>query len=906
MARRGPKLGSLYCFPPVRPGPKCLGPKLWGDDLAMKVLHITHSAQGGAGLAACRAVEACRSAGVDAELLAVRDIPKGSGTLQLEFLQHPKSPKALISSALNDKMQWEYVNESRNIAWSNSLFSIPYPSFDLAKSAFVMAFDVIHLHWVSWLASPRSIAGLLDAGKPVVWTMHDFWPATGGCHYPSGCKQFLETCRKCPQLDDVWSIAYNFFCEKRSQYGGHPNLTIVTPSDWLAGQVAKSAMFSRNQVVTLRNPLDNEIYSPLADRKAARAAIGVGPEDVAIAFGNYDNAEERKGGSILRDAINRVSQRWNEAQAAHNVGRLVLLVFGRTSEMFEGAGVSVLPIGVVAEEARVAAILGACDAYAHPAIEDNYPNTVLESLGVGTPVVGFVAGGLPEMVEDGLTGFLAARGISPAEDAASLATAFERMVAMPKADRERMRVSCRRSVLMNNSYAAIGPQLRDLYRSLAPNALAVTDPEASARRRSILASVAVPACTEMGEKARQFPLGIVMGRMVESVMAPEFPPHELLSAPYLLREPPRRPELAAPSPERRRRILIVRTIHSHHTGSSGPTQFIKHLDPDRFIVREVGVPIGDSLAPRGASDIKRVVRDLGARGFANQGNAIVAELAVLRAALGGEADLIHYIDGDIAGWLTPQLRSLYPDFKARTIATFHQPPAVLRPLLSYKRLRAFDRIVTLCEEQDAFVRDYVGHDRTTTIPHGIDTDAFAPSESPEDVEPTVDRPLRLLAVGRWLRDYRTLREATNILRNAGLPFTMDLVVGPDEMGMDEPGRRYHVNLSDEKLRALYRQSDLLCLPLEDATANNSLLEAAASGLPIVTTRIGGVPDYLPAATAVLTPKGDAAAVAAAVLRLAATPARRAAMRVNVRARALELSWPTIATMHAKLYDEVLA
>ena len=115
----------------------------------------------------------------------------------------PATPlDAALREALHNRLQWEVIPQRRT-AVSNTLLSIPHPGVDPDSAAPFAAADILHLHWTTWALTPRKVAGWLEAGRSLVWTLHDFWPMTGGCHYPAGCEQYRTACMKCPQLDDA-------------------------------------------------------------------------------------------------------------------------------------------------------------------------------------------------------------------------------------------------------------------------------------------------------------------------------------------------------------------------------------------------------------------------------------------------------------------------------------------------------------------------------------------------------------------------------------------------------------------------------------------------------------------------------------------------------------------------------
>jgi glycosyltransferase involved in cell wall biosynthesis len=205
--------------------------------------------------------------------------------------------------------------------------------------------------------------------------------------------------------------------------------------------------------------------------------------------------------------------------------------------------------------------------------------------------------------------------------------------------------------------------------------------------------------------------------------------------------------------------------------------------------------------------------------------------------------------------------------RSRTVVCLHQPPSWLR--LHWRDLSALaglGAIICLSREQ----REYISGacpSPTILIRFGIDHDFFRPAE-----RRNTERSSHLLFVGNWLRDFETLVKAMRQVWNERPTVVLDCVIPhgyrshPALLRLArDPRVRWHAGISSEALRDLYQQAALLFLPLIDAVANNSIVEALASGLPIVTTNVGGTADYIPEAAGQLCPPDDADAHARAVL-----------------------------------------
>ena len=403
-----------------------IGIKSW----EMKIVILnTSDRTGGAAVAAGRLGKALEQAGIQVDKLVRKD------TWLNRFRFYWERLIIFLCNHLNRK----------------NLFavSIANTGTDLLGHPLVEEADIIHLHWINQgFLSLRDIERLVKLNKPIVWTMHDMWPCTGICHHARDCEKFQMICESCFFLKSKGKdLSTSVFDKKLSLYK-EANITFVGCSRWLSGKAKKSYLLRDKTVLSIPNPIDTEVYHPM-DQDMTRELLGLPSGKRLLLFGALNVTDKRKGIDYLIEALRKIEKQDVE-----------LVVFGQAKDDIRGLfPVSIHSMGYLSDESKIVALYNAVDMFITSSLEENLPNTIMESMACGTPCVGFEIGGIPEMIDHKINGYVASY-----KDASDLANGIRWV--LEHEDQQALSDACVKKVQENYTEEVVAKQYMALYKRL--------------------------------------------------------------------------------------------------------------------------------------------------------------------------------------------------------------------------------------------------------------------------------------------------------------------------------------------------------------------------------------------------------------------------------------------------------
>ena len=361
----------------------------------MKIVHLSsNEGNAGAAKAAIRIHKQCIINNIDSKFIVQNKISNDNNVIDIKRY-HNIFLTAKINSRLNAlPLKFYKLKEKNN--WSTSFLS--YAKVDNIKE--IKQADIVIIYWVcEGFLSISEIKKLLSLGKPIIWRFSDMWPFTGGCHYSYSCNKYAHDCEKCPQLNSnsKYDLSNHIFNKKLKLWKNLENLTIIAPSTWMSDCVKKSRIFKNANVNIIPTGVDLNIFKDWGYRNL-RSSLNLPTDKKLILFGSINPSKDnRKGGTYLYRALSLFKKNCDTD----------LVIFGSNNSQEINENFKVHNLGFINDDKKMAMIYSTCDIFVAPALEENLANTVIEAMACGTIVVAFNVGGMKDIIDHKINGYLA-------------------------------------------------------------------------------------------------------------------------------------------------------------------------------------------------------------------------------------------------------------------------------------------------------------------------------------------------------------------------------------------------------------------------------------------------------------------------------------------------------------------
>ncbi len=257
--------------------------------------------------------------------------------------------------------------------------------------------DIVHLHWIC--GGMMTIEDIARIKAPIVWSLHDMWAFTGGCHYDEECQGYEKECGNCKVLgsDKENDLSKKIFKRKQKAFTQKKDITIVGISNWLNECSKNSTLLKDKNHINLPNPLDTNIFKPF-DKEKARELWGLPKDKKLVLFGAMGaTSDPRKGFYELMESLEKIED-----------SNVELVIFGsERCEDTKDLGFNVYYLGQLYDDVSLVTLYNSVDVMIVPSLQENLSNAIMESLACGVPVVGFDIGGNADMIDHERNGYLA-------------------------------------------------------------------------------------------------------------------------------------------------------------------------------------------------------------------------------------------------------------------------------------------------------------------------------------------------------------------------------------------------------------------------------------------------------------------------------------------------------------------
>lgn len=365
------------------------------------ILHICNSDSGGAGIAALRLHKALLSVGIKSRMLCL------AKTSDEEYVEQFSSTlkNRILAKILYRLRIRNYKKFARHNHSNYEITTYPRSIYNVLSHPWVKDADIINLHWLgNFIDYPTFFSRI---NKPIVWTLHDMNPFLGISHYMG---DFLSNKQNTKFEQNTLNLKLKAYRKA--------DIHIVSLCNWMAQYVQKSNIFANRDQHIIPNSINTNIFK-YRDSVLSKKILGIKTDNPILLFCSQSLTNKRKGFDLLLDALDFLSTEYT------------IVTIGSQNTAIN-PNIHHIPYGTVKDEFLLALLYSAADRFILSSREDNLPNTMVEALCCGTPVISFSNGGMRDYIQQGINGLIASN-----QDAKSLAEAIKQSFTI-KYNRERI------------------------------------------------------------------------------------------------------------------------------------------------------------------------------------------------------------------------------------------------------------------------------------------------------------------------------------------------------------------------------------------------------------------------------------------------------------------------------------
>jgi glycosyltransferase involved in cell wall biosynthesis len=355
----------------------------------LKIVHVTYSAKGGAGIAARRLHNSLQKKGVLSAFISINlTINFDNVIVDDDFFKYKKPSLLLkigrkIYNIFNFTERALLEKKISSQAKNNNFekLSLPFSNFKLHNHPLVEEADIINLHWVSGILDYPSF--FKKCKKPIVWTLHDMNPCLGLFHYENDMKIASK------ELIRINTEALKIY---KKSLDNIKKAVIVTPSQWLSKESLDYNLLNRFKHYCISNTIDTDNFKIL-NKEELRIKYNIDKKKFVVLFVSESIDNYRKGFDILLEALKKIKDI-----------DLTVLAIGNGEVNIKQKNIEIIKLGKITDQNKIIEIYNLANVFLLPSREDNLPNVILEAYSCGLPILGFNIGGVKEHILNNFTG----------------------------------------------------------------------------------------------------------------------------------------------------------------------------------------------------------------------------------------------------------------------------------------------------------------------------------------------------------------------------------------------------------------------------------------------------------------------------------------------------------------------